>query len=31
MALYDAACERALTPECRAWMERGGAIASQTA
>jgi aryl sulfotransferase len=26
MTLYDAACERALTPECRAWMENGGAI-----
>lgn len=24
LALYDAACERALTPECRAWMEKGG-------
>ena len=23
LALYDAACERALTPECRAWMDRG--------
>jgi aryl sulfotransferase len=24
LALYDAACERALTPECRAWLENGG-------
>jgi len=26
LSLYDAACERALTPDCRAWMESGGAI-----
>jgi aryl sulfotransferase len=25
LKLYDAACERALTPECRAWLENGGA------
>jgi aryl sulfotransferase len=25
MTLYDAACERSLTPECRAWLEGGGA------
>ena len=24
MALYDAACGRALTPDCREWMENGG-------
>ena len=24
LTLYDAACERALTPECRAWLESGG-------
>jgi aryl sulfotransferase len=28
MALYDAACERALTPDCRAWLENGGAVSS---
>ncbi len=26
LTLYDAACERALTPECRDWLENGGAI-----
>jgi aryl sulfotransferase len=26
MALYDAACERALTPDCRAWLESGGVV-----
>jgi aryl sulfotransferase len=26
MALYDAACKRALTPDCRAWLENGGAV-----
>ncbi|MGH0036527.1 MAG: sulfotransferase domain-containing protein [Myxococcota bacterium] len=26
MALYDAACERALTPDCRQWLEQGGAV-----
>lgn len=26
LALYDAACARALTPECREWLENGGAI-----
>jgi aryl sulfotransferase len=26
LALYGAACERTLTPECRAWLENGGAI-----
>lgn len=26
MTLYDAACERAVTPECRAWLENGGAL-----
>lgn len=25
LALYDAACERVLTPDCRAWLEHGGA------
>lgn len=25
LALYDAACERVLTPECRTWLEHGGA------
>ncbi len=25
LTLYDAACERALTPDCRAWLEQGGA------
>ncbi len=25
LALYDAACERALTPECRRWLENGAA------
>ncbi len=24
LKLYDAACERSLTPECRAWLENGG-------
>ena len=28
LALYDAACERALTPECRAWLEQGEAHAT---
>jgi aryl sulfotransferase len=26
MKLYDAACERALSPDCRAWLENGGAL-----
>lgn len=26
MALYDAACERTLTPECREWLECGEAV-----
>jgi aryl sulfotransferase len=26
MTLYDAACERSITPECRAWLENGGAV-----
>jgi aryl sulfotransferase len=26
LALYDAACDRALTPDCRAWLETGGAV-----
>ena len=26
LALYDAACKRALTPDCREWLENGGAI-----
>jgi aryl sulfotransferase len=26
LALYDDACARALTPDCRAWLENGGAI-----
>lgn len=26
MSLYDAACERALTPDCRAWLENGGDV-----
>ena len=26
LTLYDAACERAVTPECRDWLENGGAI-----
>jgi aryl sulfotransferase len=26
LELYDAACERALTPECRDWLEHGGRI-----
>ena len=25
LALYDAACDRALSPDCRGWMETGGA------
>jgi aryl sulfotransferase len=24
LALYDAACDRTLTPDCRAWLENGG-------
>jgi len=24
LALYDAACDRALSPDCRAWLENGG-------
>jgi len=24
LALYDAACEKTLSPECRAWLENGG-------
>ncbi|MEE8556534.1 MAG: sulfotransferase domain-containing protein [Myxococcota bacterium] len=27
LELYDAACERSLTPECRKWLENGGPIA----
>ncbi len=26
LALYDAACERTLTPECRDWLENGGRV-----
>ena len=26
LALYDAACDRALTPDCRAWLETGGVV-----
>jgi aryl sulfotransferase len=26
LALYDAACARALNPDCRAWLENGGVI-----
>ena len=26
LALYDAACERSLSPDCRAWLETGGAV-----
>lgn len=26
LRLYDAACERALTPDCREWLENGGVI-----
>jgi aryl sulfotransferase len=26
LKLYDAACERALTPDCRAWLEEGGRV-----
>ena len=26
LALYDAACDRVLTPDCRAWLETGGAV-----
>jgi len=26
LALYDAACKRALTPDCREWLENGGTI-----
>jgi aryl sulfotransferase len=26
LALYDAACDRALSPDCRAWLETGGAV-----
>lgn len=26
LALYDAACDRVLTPACRAWMEEGGPL-----
>ncbi len=26
LALYDAACERSLTPECRDWLESGGRL-----
>jgi len=26
LAMYDAACERALTPECRRWLEEGGEV-----
>ena len=24
LKLYEAACERALTPDCRRWLEQGG-------
>ena len=24
LALYDASCQRALSPDCRAWLENGG-------
>ncbi len=24
LALYDATCERTLTPDCRKWLENGG-------
>ncbi|MEP5763282.1 MAG: sulfotransferase domain-containing protein [Halieaceae bacterium] len=27
LAQYDAACEQALTPECRTWLEQGGPLA----
>ena len=26
LALYDAACDRVLTPECRKWLEEGGRV-----
>jgi len=26
LALYDAACDRTLSPDCRAWLENGGAV-----
>lgn len=26
LALYDAACSRALSPDCRKWLEEGGAV-----
>ena len=26
LSLYDAACKRALTPDCREWLENGGVI-----
>ena len=26
LALYDAACERTLSPDCRAWLENGGVV-----
>lgn len=26
LALYDTACKRVLTPECREWLENGGAV-----
>jgi aryl sulfotransferase len=26
LALYDAACRRSLTPDCRSWLENGGAV-----
>jgi aryl sulfotransferase len=26
LALYDAACERVLTPDCRKWLENGGRV-----
>jgi aryl sulfotransferase len=26
IALYDGACERALTPECREWLKNGGMV-----
>ena len=27
LALYDAACGRTLTPDCRKWLEQGGPVA----
>jgi aryl sulfotransferase len=28
LALYDKACERALSPDCREWLENGGTVAN---